>query len=165
MALIYLNDIRLNAEISGPADGAGLVLIHALGTRLELWDELVALLPKSLRILRSDQRGHGASDVPTPPYAMATPFASLAGLGGPALQGMMSRATPEVQQGELAGINTSPGAMSMILAPMVMTSIFAFFTSATAPIYLPGAPFLVSAMMRVAAVPIFVAGTREASAA
>ena len=35
MALIYLNDIRLNAEISGPADGAGLVLIHALGTRLE----------------------------------------------------------------------------------------------------------------------------------
>lgn len=70
MALIYLNDIRLNAEISGPADGAGLVLIHALGTRLELWDELVALLPKSLRILRYDQRGHGASDVPAPPYAM-----------------------------------------------------------------------------------------------
>ena len=67
MALIYLNDFRLNAEISGSADGAGLVLIHALGTRLELWDELVALLPKSLRILRSDQRGHGASDVPTPP--------------------------------------------------------------------------------------------------
>ena len=96
---------------------------------------------------------------------VATPFAALAGVGGPALQGMMSRATPEDQQGELAGINTSLGAMSMILAPMVMTSIFAFFTSATAPIYLPGAPFLVSALMMIAAVLIFVSGTRETATA
>ncbi|MGL4320640.1 MAG: 3-oxoadipate enol-lactonase [Paracoccaceae bacterium] len=70
MPLIYLDDIRLNAEISGPAHGPALVLIHALGTNLSLWDGLIPLLPPGLRILRIDQRGHGASDVPTPPYAM-----------------------------------------------------------------------------------------------
>ena len=91
----------------------------------------------------------------------ATPFASLAGVGGPALQGMMSRGTPEDQQGELAGINTSLGALAMILTPLVMTSIFAYFTAPGAPIYLPGAPFLLSAALMVAAVVVFVAGSRE----
>ena len=70
MALIYLDDIRLNAEVSGPVGGAALVLIHALGTNLRIWDDVLALLPGSLRVLRYDQRGHGASDVPEPPYAM-----------------------------------------------------------------------------------------------
>jgi len=95
---------------------------------------------------------------------LALPVAALAGLGGPALQGMMSRATPEDQQGELAGINTSLGALSMILAPLVMTALFAYFTGPNAPIYLPGAPFLLSATLMVAAVALFVAGTRETPA-
>ena len=95
---------------------------------------------------------------------LALPVAALAGIGGPALQGMMSRATPEDQQGELAGINTSLGALSMILAPLVMTALFAYFTGPNAPIYLPGAPFLLSATLMVAAVALFVAGTRETPA-
>lgn len=70
MALIYLDDIRLNAEISGPVGGPAVVLIHALGTNLRIWDEVVARLPAGCRVLRFDQRGHGASDVPEPPYAM-----------------------------------------------------------------------------------------------
>lgn len=72
MALNFLDDIRLNAEISGPAGGAALVLIHALGTNLTLWDDLLPLLLPGLRILRLDLRGHGASDVPAAPYAMGT---------------------------------------------------------------------------------------------
>src|SRR3989338_1928586 len=70
MPLIYLNDLRLNVRIEGPADGPAVVFLHALGTNLTIWDEVVDLLPKSLRVLRIDQRGHGASDVPEPPYAM-----------------------------------------------------------------------------------------------
>jgi 3-oxoadipate enol-lactonase len=70
MALVYLEDIRLNAEISGPVDGPAVVLIHALGTNLQIWDEVVSRLPTGCRVLRFDQRGHGASDVPEPPYAM-----------------------------------------------------------------------------------------------
>jgi 3-oxoadipate enol-lactonase len=70
MPLIYLDDIRLNATISGPLTGPSLVLIHALGTNLTLWDDLIPLLPRGLRVLTLDLRGHGASDVPAPPYAM-----------------------------------------------------------------------------------------------
>ena len=98
-------------------------------------------------------------------WALAlTPFTSIGGVCGPALQGMLSRATPENQQGELQGINTSLGALAMILAPLVMTNIFAYFTGPTAPVYFPGAPFLLSAALMVAAVVIFVAGTRETPA-
>jgi 3-oxoadipate enol-lactonase len=70
MPLIYLDDIRLNAEITGPVEGPPLVLIHALGTDLTLWDDLIPLLPPRLRLLRMDLRGHGRSDIPAPPYAM-----------------------------------------------------------------------------------------------
>lgn len=70
MALIWLDDLRLNAEICGPEGGPGLVLLHALGTDLSIWDPLIGLLPPALRILRIDMRGHGASDVPPAPYPM-----------------------------------------------------------------------------------------------
>ena len=69
MSLIYLDDLRLNAVLDGPSDGPPLVLIHALGTDLTIWDGVVARLPRH-RILRFDLRGHGASDCPPPPYAM-----------------------------------------------------------------------------------------------
>jgi 3-oxoadipate enol-lactonase len=69
MALMYLPDLRLNAEISGPRDAPPVVLLHALGTNLRLWDGVVDRLPRH-RILRLDMRGHGASDVPPAPYAM-----------------------------------------------------------------------------------------------
>ncbi|MES2145492.1 MAG: hypothetical protein V4516_14335 [Pseudomonadota bacterium] len=59
MPLIHLDDIRLNIDISGPEAGQPLVLIHALGTDLTLWDDLIPLLPSTLRILRMDLRGHG----------------------------------------------------------------------------------------------------------
>lgn len=76
MTLVYLNDLRLNAEISGPETGPPLVLIHGLGLDLRLWDQLLPLLPGQ-RILRLDLRGHGASDTPAPPYAMGAMIRDL----------------------------------------------------------------------------------------
>ena len=70
MPLILRPDLRLNAEISGPVNGMPLVLLHALGTDLSIWEDLLPLLPQSLRILRLDLRGHGKSDAPPPPYPM-----------------------------------------------------------------------------------------------
>jgi 3-oxoadipate enol-lactonase len=70
MTLVYLPDIRLNAEVSGPADAPALVFSHALGTSLHLWQAMIAQLQGSYRILTYDHRGHGLSDVPEPPYAM-----------------------------------------------------------------------------------------------
>jgi 3-oxoadipate enol-lactonase len=69
--LVWLDDIRLNADLTGPETAPPVVLIHALGTNLTIWDAVIARLPP-LCILRYDQRGHGKSDVPHPPYAMGT---------------------------------------------------------------------------------------------
>lgn len=69
MPLTFFPDLRLNAELCGPEEGAPLVLLHALGTSLRVWDGVVPHFPRH-RILRLDMRGHGASDVPPPPYAM-----------------------------------------------------------------------------------------------
>lgn len=70
MPLAYLSDLRINYRFDGAATGPVLVLNHALGTNLTIWDDVVPLLPPSLRILRYDHRGHGGSDVPAAPYSM-----------------------------------------------------------------------------------------------
>ncbi len=71
MSHVFLPDLRLHARLDGPADAPALVLIHALGTSLTLWDALLAQMP-GRRVLRLDLRGHGRSDVPPAPYAMGT---------------------------------------------------------------------------------------------
>ncbi len=94
-----------------------------------------------------------------------TPLTAVGSVAMPALQAMMSQATPEDQQGELQGINTSLNALAMILSPLVMTWIFGVFTAPGAPVRMPGAPFLLSGILMVAAVAIFVARPRAAAAA
>ncbi len=94
-----------------------------------------------------------------------TPISALGGITGPALQGISSGATPSDQQGELQGVFTSLNALAMILAPLVMTWVFGYFTAPGAPVYFPGAPFLLAAVLMVAAVIVFVAGSREKPAA
>ena len=90
----------------------------------------------------------------------ASSVSSLGGITGPALQSLMTANTPADQQGELQGVITSLNALATILAPVVMTSVFGYFISPAAPMYLPGAPFLLSAVIMVAAVVLFVAGSR-----
>ncbi|WP_298914973.1 TCR/Tet family MFS transporter [uncultured Roseobacter sp.] len=85
-----------------------------------------------------------------------TPLAALAAVITPALQGIMSKAVGKDAQGELQGALTSASALAMILSPMMMTSVFASFTSSTAPLYLPGAPFLLSAALIALGLCVFV---------
>lgn len=76
-----------------------------------------------------------------------TPLAALAAMAAPALQSLMSRQSPADAQGELQGILTSVNALALIVAPMLMTSVFAAATAPGASIYLPGAPFLASLVL------------------
>lgn len=70
MQLADLGHIRLHYQIDGPDDGLPLVLSNSLGTDLRMWAPLLPHLPKGVRIIRYDRRGHGLSDVPDAPYTM-----------------------------------------------------------------------------------------------
>ncbi len=65
-----LGDVRLHYREEGPPAGAAVVFAHALGTDLRLWNLVVPMLPKGLRLVRFDMRGHGLSDCPPGPYTM-----------------------------------------------------------------------------------------------
>ncbi|MDG1449252.1 MAG: TCR/Tet family MFS transporter [Ascidiaceihabitans sp.] len=83
------------------------------------------------------------------------PVAALAGIVSPALQGLMSQAVGDDQQGELQGALTSLSALAMIISPMLMTTTFAAFTAETAPFYMPGAPFLLALILTLIAIALF----------
>jgi DHA1 family tetracycline resistance protein-like MFS transporter len=46
-------------------------------------------------------------------------------------------------------------AVAMIVTPLVMTSLLSLFSRPSMPVYFPGAPFLLAAMMVVACLIIF----------
>lgn len=75
---------------------------------------------------------------------LLTPIAAMGALVTPALQGMMSKLVPDESQGALQGVMTSVHALSMIVSPLMMASIFAAFTREGAAVHFPGAPFLLS---------------------
>lgn len=87
-----------------------------------------------------------------------TPITALGGAVTPALQALASRAAPADAQGELQGVLASLNAIAMIAAPLVMTSIFSAFTAPTAPLYAPGAPFLLASVLMVVALAIHLTG-------
>ncbi|MBT8409087.1 MAG: TCR/Tet family MFS transporter [Alphaproteobacteria bacterium] len=84
-----------------------------------------------------------------------TPLTALGAVVTPALQGIMSRTVPDDAQGELQGVLTSAGALAMIISPLVMTSVFSAFTRESAPLFMPGAPFVVSMALMVVCGAIF----------
>jgi len=86
---------------------------------------------------------------------ITVPIAALGALGLPALQGIMSRRVPDDAQGELQGMLASLTSLTHVIAPLVMTQTFAYFSSSTAPFYLPGAPFLLSALLMLLAIAVF----------
>jgi len=84
-----------------------------------------------------------------------TPITALGAVVTPALQAIMSKSVPDNQQGELQGVMTAVHALSMVISPMLMASVFAQFSRDGAPIYLPGAPFLLALVLMVIGLVIF----------
>lgn len=73
----------------------------------------------------------------------------LGGISGPALQGIISSQVPSNEQGELQGALTSLISLTSIVGPLMMNSIFAYFSSDQAPIYLPGASFYLAGIFMI----------------
>jgi DHA1 family tetracycline resistance protein-like MFS transporter len=72
---------------------------------------------------------------------------SLIGLAMPAINAIISEHVPATEQGELQGALSSVGGVTSVVAPVALTSVFAFFTGAHTPIYFPGAAFLASGLL------------------
>jgi 3-oxoadipate enol-lactonase len=66
---INANGINFNTQIDGPESAPWLVLSNSLLTNLSMWDDQVAELKQSFRILRYDQRGHGGTQATEAPYS------------------------------------------------------------------------------------------------
>ena len=67
MKIATLGDVRIHYREDGDPSGAPVVFANSLGTDLRLWDDVVPLLPKGLRLIRYDKRGHGLSACPPAP--------------------------------------------------------------------------------------------------
>ena len=80
------------------------------------------------------------------------PISVFSALAMPALQGIMSNSVPRDAQGELQGAMGALTALATIISPLVMTQAFSFFTNEQTPVYLPSAPFLLSAVAVVVAI-------------
>ncbi|WP_397545220.1 MFS transporter [Roseovarius carneus] len=90
-----------------------------------------------------------------------TPIAALAAIATPALQSIMSAKCADDAQGELQGVIASVNALALITSPLLMTSVFAKFTSPGTAYYLPGAPFLASAALCVLGLALFLRARRR----
>ncbi len=91
-----------------------------------------------------------------------TPLTALGSMAGPALQGIMSRTASDDQQGELQGTVASINAVATVLAPLMVTQTFWYFTDGNGPAYLPGAPFLLSAVLTIGCIVVFMQTPRPA---
>jgi MFS transporter, DHA1 family, tetracycline resistance protein len=91
-----------------------------------------------------------------------TPITALGGVVTPALQALASRAAPADSQGELQGVLASLNAIAMITSPLLMTATFSAFTAPSAPVFSPGAPFLLASVLMVVCLALHVTGKTKA---
>jgi DHA1 family tetracycline resistance protein-like MFS transporter len=75
----------------------------------------------------------------------------LGGIAGPSLQSIITGHVPANEQGELQGALTSLISVTSILSPPIMANLFAHFTAKSTPVYFPGAPYLLGAILMIAA--------------
>lgn len=82
-------------------------------------------------------------------YAVSTTTMVFA-MAYPAMNALMSHQVPANAQGELQGAVASVYSVSSIIGPPLMTQVFGYFSSSSAPIYFPGAAFVTAAILTAA---------------
>ncbi|MEO8345379.1 MAG: TCR/Tet family MFS transporter [Betaproteobacteria bacterium] len=85
---------------------------------------------------------------PTGLWFMAgVPLVALSGLAGPSLQGLMTREIGPSDQGKLQGALASLQGVAGLIGPLLFTQIFALAIRPGGPLQLPGAPYLLAAVL------------------
>jgi 3-oxoadipate enol-lactonase len=77
---IRANGILFHTKIDGPDNAPWLIFSNSLATNLHMWDDQVAVLKDTHRILRYDQRGHDGTDAPEGAYDFETLSADVIAL-------------------------------------------------------------------------------------
>lgn len=94
---------------------------------------------------------------PTGPISwLGIPVLSLWGISGAASQSLMTRLVAPDLQGQLQGATASVQSVSQLVGPFLFTLTFSYFIGTSAPLHLPGAPFLLAAVLMVVCVAIAV---------
>ncbi|MBB5638077.1 DHA1 family tetracycline resistance protein-like MFS transporter [Pedobacter cryoconitis] len=79
-------------------------------------------------------------------FAFMLPY-GLAGIFGPAMQGIIANNTEANAQGEIQGVTAGLMSAAAIIGPLMMTNLFAYFTNPKHAVYFPGAPFILAAFL------------------
>ncbi|QNK64282.1 TCR/Tet family MFS transporter [Pedobacter sp. PAMC26386] len=79
-------------------------------------------------------------------FAFMLPY-GLAGIFGPAMQGIISNNVEANAQGEIQGVTAGLMSAAAIIGPLMMTNLFAYFTNPKNLVYFPGAPFILAAFL------------------
>ena len=87
---------------------------------------------------------------------------ALGGIAGPSVQGIISGQVPANEQGEVQGALTSLTSTTSIFGPLIMANLFSYFTATNAPIYFPGAPYLLGAILTLVSAGLAWRGFRNA---
>src|SRR5271166_2084113 len=66
---VKANGISINCAVEGPDGAPWLILSNSLATTLASWEDQARALKGAFRVLRYDQRGHGASEAPAGRYS------------------------------------------------------------------------------------------------
>lgn len=97
-------------------------------------------------------------------FLLAIPMFCLGGLIGPPAQSMMTHQIDPHEQGRLQGALSSLRGLAGIFGPAMFANLFALFISNRAPVrHLPGAAFVVAAILLAVATLVAVRATRHAS--
>ena len=65
---VSANGLTFNVQIDGPEGAPWLAFSNSLCTNLHMWDAQAEYFKSRFRVLRYDQRGHGATDAPPGRY-------------------------------------------------------------------------------------------------
>jgi MFS transporter, DHA1 family, tetracycline resistance protein len=77
-------------------------------------------------------------------FWVGIPVMSLWGVAGAAIQALTTQLVAPDQQGQLQGATNSVNSIAQLVGPFLFTLTFAYFISGSAPLKLPGAPFLLA---------------------
>jgi MFS transporter, DHA1 family, tetracycline resistance protein len=80
-------------------------------------------------------------------FYASIPLQALWGLGGPPMQSIMSRAVDETQQGQLQGALSSLRGVTGMIGPLLFTAAFGAGIAPGASYQVPGAAFLLAAVL------------------